>query len=121
MAVPHTGDYFGELALLPGSTTRAATVCTRSDVSLLVLDRSHFESLMGPLMPQLEAAAKNYTGYHPTRPGGVAVRLQQLAFQGLVECLKFRRVSGLKDRNKKPVLHLFSAKRQKAPGCPAAS
>ena len=33
------GDYFGELALLPGGNTRAATVRARSDVSLLVLDR----------------------------------------------------------------------------------
>jgi hypothetical protein len=35
----HVGDYFGELALLPGGNTRAATVRARSDVSLLVLDR----------------------------------------------------------------------------------
>jgi CRP-like cAMP-binding protein len=36
---PSAGDYFGELALLPGGNTRAATVRARSDVSLLVLDR----------------------------------------------------------------------------------
>lgn len=58
------GDYFGELALLPGGNTRAATVRARTDVSLLVLDRANFESLLGPLVPQLAAAAaKNYTGY----------------------------------------------------------
>jgi hypothetical protein len=59
------GDYFGELALLPGGNTRAATVRARTDVSLLVLDRPNFESLLGPLMPQLQAAAKSYTGYTP--------------------------------------------------------
>jgi CRP-like cAMP-binding protein len=59
------GDYFGELALLPGGNTRAATVRARTDVSLLVLDRSNFESLLGPLMPQLQAAAKSYTGFTP--------------------------------------------------------
>jgi hypothetical protein len=66
-AVRHThptpGDYFGELALLPGGTTRAATVRARSDVSLLVLDRPNFEALLGPLLPQLAEAAKHYTGY----------------------------------------------------------
>ncbi|WIA19038.1 hypothetical protein OEZ85_003698 [Tetradesmus obliquus] len=63
------GDYFGELALLPGGNTRAATVRARSDVSLLVLDRANFESLLGPLLPQLEAAAKNYAGYRPNKQG----------------------------------------------------
>jgi hypothetical protein len=38
-------------------------------VSLLVLDRQHFESLLGPLLPQLEAAAKNYSGYRPNKLG----------------------------------------------------
>lgn len=59
------GDYFGELALLPGGNTRAATVRARTNVSLLVLDRPNFESLLGPLMPQLQAASKHYTGYKP--------------------------------------------------------
>lgn len=60
---PAPGDYFGELALLPGGSTRAATVRARTDVSLLVLDQPHFESLLGSLLPQLEAASKHYTGY----------------------------------------------------------
>lgn len=66
------GDYFGELALLPGGNTRAATVRARTDVSLLVLDRANFESLLGPLMPQLQASAKSYTGY--TAKHGIQVR-----------------------------------------------
>lgn len=61
----NAGDYFGELALLPGGNTRAATVRARTDVSLLVLDRPNFENLLGPLMPQLQAASKHYTGYKP--------------------------------------------------------
>jgi CRP-like cAMP-binding protein len=51
--------------MLPGGNTRAATVRARTDVSLLVLDRANFESLLGPLMPQLQAASKSYTGYKP--------------------------------------------------------
>lgn len=66
------GDYFGELALLPGGNTRAATVRARTDVSLLVLDRANFESLLGPLMPQLQASAKSYTGYSAKH--GIQVR-----------------------------------------------
>lgn len=69
----HAGDYFGELALLPGGNTRAATVRARTDVSLLVLDRANFESLLGPLMPQLQASAKNYTGYSVKH--GIQVRV----------------------------------------------
>lgn len=63
--IASAGDYFGELALLPGGNTRAATVRARTDVSLLVLDRPNFENLLGPLMPQLQAASKHYTGYKP--------------------------------------------------------
>ena len=72
------GDYFGELTLLPGGNTRAATVRARTDVSLLVLDRPNFESLLGPLMPQLQAAAKNYTGYTPKHGIQVCVDLGSL-------------------------------------------
>lgn len=57
------------MALLPGGTTRAATVRARTDVSLLVLDRANFENLLGPLLPQLEAAAKNYAGYKSNKQG----------------------------------------------------
>jgi hypothetical protein len=31
--------------------------------------RANFESLLGPLLPQLEAAAKNYSGYRPNKQG----------------------------------------------------
>lgn len=71
------GDYFGELALLPGGNTRAATVRARTDVSLLVLDRTNFENLLGPLMPQLQAASKNYTGYKPK--AGIQVGMSALS------------------------------------------
>lgn len=72
------GDYFGELALLPGGTTRAATVRARSDVSLLVLDRQNFEKLLGPLLPQLETAAKNYSGYRPNKQGVQELNLSEV-------------------------------------------
>jgi hypothetical protein len=75
------GDYFGELALLPGGNTRAATVRARTDVSLLVLDRANFESLLGALMPQLQAASKNYTGYKPKQGIQVTVLSQLLILQ----------------------------------------
>jgi hypothetical protein len=36
---------------------------------LLPLFRANFETLLGPLLPQLEAAAKNYSGYRPNKQG----------------------------------------------------
>jgi enhancing lycopene biosynthesis protein 2 len=36
---------------------------------LLCHCRANFESLLGPLLPQLEAAAKNYSGYRPNKQG----------------------------------------------------
>jgi hypothetical protein len=36
---------------------------------LLPSCRANFETLLGPLLPQLEAAAKNYSGYRPNKQG----------------------------------------------------
>lgn len=90
------GDYFGELALLPGGTTRAATVRARSDVSLLVLDRDHFEKLLGPLLPQLEAAAKNYSGYRPNKQGVQELNLSEVEHIATLGAGGFGRVTLVK-------------------------
>lgn len=87
------GDYFGELALLPGGTTRAATVRARSEVSLLVLDRQNFEKLLGPLLPQLETAAKKYSGYRPNKQGVQELNLSELEHLAILGAGGFGRVT----------------------------
>eukprot|EP00884_Botryococcus_braunii_P004083 jgi/Botrbrau1/13676/Bobra.0378s0008.1 len=54
-----TGMYFGELALLRGEP-RAASAIAVSDTDLLVLERDHFNQLLGPLQAILEQAATSY-------------------------------------------------------------
>lgn len=54
-----TGMYFGELALLRGEP-RAATAIAVGDTDILVLERDHFNQLLGPLQTILEQAAATY-------------------------------------------------------------
>ncbi|GAX72756.1 hypothetical protein CEUSTIGMA_g212.t1 [Chlamydomonas eustigma] len=53
------GNYFGELALIRNEP-RAATVRAMTPVSLLVVERSHFTALMGPLLPTMVKQAEVY-------------------------------------------------------------
>lgn len=54
-----TGMYFGELALLRGEP-RAATAIAVAETDVLVLEREHFNQLLGPLQAILEQAASTY-------------------------------------------------------------
>jgi cAMP-dependent protein kinase regulator len=56
------GQYFGELALLPGTGLRRASVRTKSQSSLLMIDRDSFKRLLGTAESLLaERAKKMYT------------------------------------------------------------
>ena len=54
-----TGGYFGELALLRNEV-RAASVTAVTDCSCIVLDKSSFERLLGPVHDILARNADNY-------------------------------------------------------------
>lgn len=56
------GDYFGELALLTNAP-RSATVTAITPVQCLVLSRSDFNRLMGPLLSYLERNREHYKKY----------------------------------------------------------
>lgn len=56
------GDYFGELALLTNAP-RSATVTALTAVQCLILSRSDFNRLMGPLVPYLERNSEHYKKY----------------------------------------------------------
>lgn len=55
----HSGDYFGELALL-SSSARAATVTAADMVSCAVLDRDAFERLLGSAKQIMERKRHQY-------------------------------------------------------------
>lgn len=64
------GGYFGELALI-NNNVRAASVRALTDCSLLVMLRPDFEQLLGPLLPALREAAKQYNLLANSRLGRV--------------------------------------------------
>ena len=53
------GDYFGELALL-NNDVRAASVVAVTDCDCILLDKSSFERLLGPVHAILARDAENY-------------------------------------------------------------
>jgi cAMP-dependent protein kinase regulator len=67
------GSYFGELALI-NNDVRAASVRALADCSLLVMSRPDFEQLLGPLLPALREAAKQYNMLANSRLGRVGAQ-----------------------------------------------
>lgn len=59
----HTGDYFGELALLRGEP-RAATVKAKTECSCVTMDRHAFKRMLGPLEDILKRNVDLYTKYN---------------------------------------------------------